>query len=719
MPNVFDQFDAAQQEQKSAPNVFDQFDGQQTPGFVEEPAKQSGGLLSGTVGALKDAIFTPARNAISSVSDLVTGANRSEDYPEMLRLTEQNPEMARTPEGKVNLIRKEFPKAALAGQDKYGNPLVTLGEDRSGILGNVSEANQKYYINKPGLSFGDINTIKAGYNRAIIPVAASATMGPAGWVMASPAVGASGVVSEGLNQAIANRQGADEGYSGGDMLKMGAAASLGEGGGRVVSWALGQTLFKLLGQNPGKLMTATGQLNDDAVKALKDAGITPEVLSAEFQKAMQEGIGKGLTPNQAMTHAASKNVGAKLTSGQITRDMPQLRAEEIAFQSPNPLVREQLAAQRETANRALTSYADDFITGTGGIADDLTAGASTKGALRSKLAEAKAATGEAYKQADEALKGKDVDLSSVAGKVRELEDFATLSPELEVIKKTLARFGVTDDATKPLTGEQANIVTQRINQLYEGASDQSKAMVLRPLKESIDEAVGKAAGADSPYQAARATAAAWHAEFSQKDIIDAIVKKKAQYTEAIPDEQVVKKLVFSGSLDDLYKAKRSLSSGSKEQIEKGTEAWNNIRATTFRNLIDDSMNPNVKNEAGDIVFSGAKFQTLLNKKIGDDKLRVLFSPKELESIHSIRLVADALTNNVRGSINTSYTSTFLRAMEKPLRDIPGGKYLVDILKRPMVNRALSDDLVTETARKDNLGSRIAPKVSVGGSQQDR
>lgn len=657
---------------------------------------------------------------LDKIKNLVLG--QKEDYPEVPQTMAGNPFDARTPEGQIQILRKAFPQAEIAGQDKFGNPLIRLGQmagrqDNQSAYGMPTD--QKFYLNKPGVSFQDIEEVKSGAKRAVLPVAASAVMAPVTALAAVPAVGMSGAVSEGLGQAEANVAGAKEGYSIPDMLKTGVYAGLGEGAGRIISSLLGVIVNKLTGLIPRKVVSQTGDISDEAVLALKNAGIGPEDLSAEIKSLLNADIAGGLTPDQAVRSAAFKTVGAKPTTGQLTREFGQQQLEAEGAKSVNPMVGSPIRQRLAESNRAILTKVDDVLAGTGGTADDLVAGSSAKAALRSKASSMQKKTGELYDAAKEATGAnsplpKDAQGMFFQKVVPILDDFEGKIPP--AIQKKLEQFGLFGKVERDLTFIEAEKFRKLLN-VYADSSDAPTVAAIKSLKGALDDSINSLAlGSDDAakmFEMARKSSAAKHAEFSQKDIVQAVVSKKAQFTDVVPDEQVVKRVVFGGSVDDVFKIRKSLSGAPG-----GDEAWNNIRASTFKKLMDAAMNQNIKNEAGDVVFSGARFQTEL-KKLGDKKLSLLFSPKEMEQIHAIRLVADSVTNKVPGSVNTSNTASAL--LNDAFKKLPFAgsvsDYFVDLGKRKAIKEALTGTAVTKEAKDAALRRRILPKAGVVYGQQ--
>jgi hypothetical protein len=651
----------------------------------------------------------------------------SEDYPELpysaqRKLDSQNvnPERARTFEGKFNMLKQSFPNASIAGQDKFGNPLISLGEETDktmlGVPTGKFESAQKYYLNKPGLSMMDVT---AGGGAAVEKTAPAVTlstvMGPVGWKLASPAVGATAAATDLAMQAAANRQGANEGIDLKQSGKVGAATMLGEGFGRALSSGIELFSSRMGSKFVEQVVDKAGNLTDDAVTALRQAGIDPQMFSRALTEVAEK---SGMPANEALRQAAAQSVGIKLTTGQSTGDLPQLRAEEIARQSGSESVRKPLVDRAVEQNRALSSYAQDIVSGTGGTADDLATGIGVKAALRSKK---KAMNDVASQYYDEFANAAGV--NSPLPKEAQDEFFKKVVPVLDKFEgdvpqgvvNQLKAYGMLGEVKRDLTLGEAKQFRELLNS-HLGTTDPVKATAVNQIKSALDDSIkilseSQATSADILKKGIQASAAK-HAEFSQKDLVQAVVSKKAQFTDLVPDEQVVKKLVFSGSIDDLSKVKRSLTTGTPKQIDEGLKQWQNLRATTFKNLVDEAMPQNVKNEAGEVVFSGARFNTAL-QRIGNEKLKLLYTPEELQKIHSLKLTADAITNLPRGAVNTSYTAPFLQEMKRATGDIPFLRYLVDKIdfkNKAIAKRALSEGAMTEAQRAARMGSRMLPKV---------
>lgn len=660
------------------------------------------------------------RRAGTAIKDAVVG--KAEDYPEVPIGGTYNPQDARTPEGQLNILRKMFPNAKLAEPDKYGNQLVTLGQPVGGLFDYPED--QKYYINRPGLSFADRDYLASVAKRSVLPAATSAVAGPLGPVVALPMVGGAGTVAEGMGQIEANMQGAGEKLDANEMAKVGALTMLGEGTGRILSpvlGAVGRAWQRVTGKavNPAQIMNADGSLTDDALAQLQRMGVSPDELSDQVVREMNRKVAEGFTPDQALRAADFEAVGIKPTTGQITRDFGQQQFEiEQLAKSGNPHLQRPMAERMVAQNRALLSSADELQGMVGGTPDELIAGVSTKTALRGKERELQRTASELYKRAREA-KGVDakVPTKDFLAKTKEvLDDFEDVIPP--PIKARLDEFS---EGARKLTVGEAEKFRQLINSRID-TPDRAAATGMRKIKDALDEAVDSLAeGKDEAaklFAAGREASRAKHAEFSQKDIVEAIVNKKAQFTDTIPDEQVVKKVVLAGSIDDLNKVKLSLNTGTEAQREAGKEAWDNIRAATTKKLMDSALSGSARNEAGEVIFNANALQKELDK-IGLKKLRMIYTQPEIEKLYAIKRAGQALIP-LRSAVNYSNTSSALKArFNSAIKALPGGDNFVDFWLRGARNRALEGKPVTEAMRRQQMAKRITPKVGAAAPQLDR
>lgn len=666
-------------------------------------------------------------SAARAVGKAIVGEH--EDYPEIPFGASDlagNIETARTPEGRLNMLKKVYQAAEFAGKDRFGNRLVRLNQETP-----RGKADQLYYLNKPGASLGDIDTVQAFGKRFALPAATSIVMGPAG---ALPAVGAgliAGGASEAMGQGEAAMGGAQEGV---DLPRIGTAAlanAAGEGIGRGISWALekaARAVMQMSGavDDGTKALIVNGQPTPELAQALKARGMTMDDLTAMARQELTAAPG-ALSPDDAVTAAEFKALGIEPTKGQLTRNFGDFAFERETAKSitEGAPIRERFAQQ----NRQLLKALDDVKTGTGGQGDDaFKVGQTTKTALRAKNAAAENTVRQAYRDARAAAGDTPVPFDKLTAELEEAGDYVGLVPQLDVVKRRLARYGVLDPEGKPIGGmtvERAELLRREISDLR--GNDPTQQMVMDRLKRALDDDVTAAVG-DDTFGAARKAASERFSEFVNKKTAG-IVRKLVD--DGVADEDVITGVVQRWKFADLKRVKNSLTTGNTRQ---GAAAWVDMRAGVVKWLADQSTAGRAMNELGDPVFSGANMAKAM-EKIGMPKLRLLFSEDELRQLNQIRRIGERITSAPPGSVNYSGTSAALWNKLNAMADkipIPGSNLLLGLIKSSASGRAelktaaraaqaldpvkaATDQAAREAARAVK-GARVLPKVGVGTAQ---
>ena len=481
---------------------------------------------------------------------------------------------------------------------------------------------------------------------------------------------------------------------------------LGEGGGRAITSALG-VLSKTMGSRFSEsILKPSGELTDDAVTILRNSGIDP----ANFSKALAESAQKtGLKPIEALRQAAATQVGVKLTTGQRTGELPQLRTEEIARQSGNESIRRPLVERDISTNRALKAYSEDIISGTGGTPGLESTGAGIKSSLRTReLLEKNKAT-ELYTKARESAGAG----SPFPQEVRDdffkkvipiLDDFEGRIPP--AVHKKLTEFGIFGNAKRDLTFLEGEKFRKLLNDYTKVPGPEGEAV--RRMKSAYDGSVSlmEPTPVGKFFAAGRAAVSARKQVFNSKDVIERVLARKSYLSDLVPDEQVVP-FIQRSSIAETKKLVQALklSPGGKQQID-------NMNATVMRDLFDQAMPPNVKNEAGEVVFSGSRLNTVI-KKLGDEKLQIILGPEGFRNLHALKIAADAVTNMPRGAVNTSSTATFLEEMRRATNNTPVLGYLVEKMRlgdRAIVKRALKEGSLSEETRIWVMSRSLSPKI---------
>lgn len=350
-----------------------------------------------------------------------------------------------------------------------------------------------------------------------------------------------------------------------------------------------------------------------------------------------------LTTEQALRAADFRKAGVTPTLGQLTKDFDQTQFEQSML--GNALEGEPIRQAAHKSNREITQAAERLRGGTGATTKTrYETGKSVSDAVSSKLDEAQIAIGKQYKSVTSAVSNKPVIKTDQVNRLSaEVLDDAYSKPFADSVANRLQSIS----KGEPLTPLQAENMRKYIGQLG-NAVDPNIRRLRREFINALDSDVETHAGTDA-FKAARAAAAARFKELDNPAV-------KALY-DGMPAEDVVQKHILTGKIDDIAGLKKTLMSGSKEQIERGTKSWNNVRGEVVASIIKKAQNSVTPNAVGDTVFSGANFIKAM-RDIPPEKLNLLFNRQERDYLAALGRVAEYRIPPV-GSTNPSGTANAL------------------------------------------------------------
>lgn len=419
----------------------------------------------------------------------------------------------------------------------------------------------------------------------------------------------------------------------------------------------------------------SGALTNDAISILKQFKMKPGDLSPRLRKQLAKAGDDLLTPEQAARYNEFLKLRMKPTKGQVTQDPTQQSFEQNVPGSAA------ISGRFADQNRRLLEEMQAMGKATGSIGDKTIAGGAIRKALETKSTALKKQVSKTYKAAREA-KGVNSPLpkesadSFFSEAVRVLDDFDDVLPS--AVRKRLIEYGALGGPTKTLTIGETDKFIKLVNSHYNTLNAPQAAGLDRlrnAMKESVDMMGSGKGTAAALFTKGRKAAVARHAEFSQKDIIQDIIKKKSFTTDMIPQEKIVDRIVLTGSIKDLDKIKGSLLKGSKAQTKKGKAAWNDLRGSTMQHLYDKATARYSVDQYGNKIFSSAALKKELDK-IGRQKIEKLFTPDELFQIDKISRIGE-LRIPVAGAVNVSRTSpALLNMLGRITEKLPGGRTLL-------------------------------------------
>ena len=152
--------------------------------------------------------------------------------------------------------------------------------------------------------------------------------------------------------------------------------------------------------------------------------------------------------------------------------------------------------------------------------------------------------------------------------------------------------------------------------------------------------------------------------------------------------------------------------------------WNNVRSAVLRDILNKSMTPNAVNEAGDAIFSAARF----NKAMKGMELKnsFLFTKAERKDLRQLGRVGNLVNRKIPGTVNYSNSSSAVFNMLRGTTNLlastklgPVGavaravtKNMDGLVNQENINKAL-DPLValSEDNAKSRAGSAMERAVS--------
>lgn len=396
------------------------------------------------------------------------------------------------------------------------------------------------------------------------------------------------------------------------------------------------------------------EVNATAIDA-NDRGLSWNMFRKEIAAEVDDALkaGTALTDEQVQRLVEMRAVGANPMKANITRTPEDWATMENLRGMPKtgaPINRRIV----DNAN-ALVRYTEAFRNGLGGKASTAyEAGSSVLEAVQKKSAEMQREVGDLYKQIRVST-GNALGLqpNKMISVIDEISDDAAADPLVDSVRRRLRRFELIDKEGVP-TGKAISVKdAEELRKWIGGLS--SKEPAVKRLKsmviDALDDDVIDTAGQDS-FKTARDAARKRFQEFEQG------VLGKAVNNELSPDD-FVKKHVMSAKVDDLRAMKKTLTSGTGEQMQRGTQAWNDARGFVVTDLLMKATGATSPEDVAGRMFSGAKFKRALDA-LGTEKKAILFSPEEMAALRTLVRASENLTTSVPASAwNTSRSGSIV------------------------------------------------------------
>lgn len=400
---------------------------------------------------------------------------------------------------------------------------------------------------------------------------------------------------------------------------------------------------------------------------------------------------------------------AGITRGQATR-MPQDWQTEQNLRSIQGVgddLRERFARQGLIMGEA----AERIKGGTQAATDrPFQAGEKAIEAVQKKFAETGDEVSALYRAARETVGAQaDVPIAPLQSRAMQaLNEFDDVIPA--PIKSRLQDLGI--DRMGPVqpkrafTVEEAESLDKLINKRWD-ASNKPMTAALSELKGALRDSLDKV-GSDTgtaaaqAFRAAKGQAAARFDEFGQK------IARAA--TDDVAPDRFVRKFVTGGDVRDIRGLVKTLTTGTPEQIARGEQALNSIRAATLTEIFEG------RGALADGMLSGTKLEKAL-KDIGPERLNAIFTPDQVRSLERLKGVSLDLTKPPPLSdINYSRTASALANILNSIGKVPGLGMAAKIAQSETerLQRAAAETAMRGSAA---AGQRVPMEV-MGAAQQN-
>lgn len=607
------------------------------------------------------------------------------------------------PEDIVKIIRANTDANVSTFYDEAGNVGINVG-GRLAIL------------NKPGVSAMD--ALQGGATAAAFtPAGRAATGGLAGALKAGAlSAGTQAGIDVGTQATGRTNDVSLTNIDEGDVALAGAfgfaAPFVIEKGGQASKGAF----RRLTGKTPAaSVLKPDGSLTDDAVKALEEARIQPSQLDDELRRQLtKDGV---LTPEQAQRYNLFRKQGVDPTRAQITQTADDFQAQQ-EFAKTSNAVRSRLDSQEA----ALIQRGEDIAESTAGLTDDVAdTGQTVYEAVIKKVTDLDDEVSSLYNAARTAASAeKGIRPEGLLETLSKTSGQNQLSGGLHrAVFSELKQRGLTGPGMKAsgrIDVNAAEEIRQTINQFMR--DNPASRRLGRQFIDALDDDVLAMAG-DDVFKSARQarvnlSKAIEKSRLSKFDKnMDSTVQKILENN--IAPERIFDKVVVSksGRIDDLRKLKEFLLDGTPEQIEVGTQAWNNLRGQTVRHLVKKATSTAGKTEgqeAGQAVFNGNIFRKEV-EKVGRQKLKELFGD-DLQQILDLKDVG-VLRIPVSGTQQGKGPSA--QAVSEVVDVLPGINRLARIYESIANSRGAAQSVnpVDRTRRALEGGSSTASPAAFG------
>lgn len=407
------------------------------------------------------------------------------------------------------------------------------------------------------------------------------------------------------------------------------------------------SIQRILNKPKAQVFDETGNFTDDVLGELDKmfkSGQGQQAEAAVKQDLVDQGV---LSREQAERFNLFNQYKVPATRFNVTQAADDAVAQQSAIKRSGPTAK--VVAEQD---KRLAEIAGEGVEKLNPTARDLPeANSRVFGAVDKTVTRVDDEVSKAYGVAREASKGQPrVTFENLAEAVNRNRGSETASGGIissirgEMKNKGLVRKGfdfnvnkrgaqVDSAGIKKLTVDEAEELRQHLNSLYSSATPKGR-MIIRDLKNAIDQDVEKAVGQDI-FKEARAA----KSDFQQ--MIERGRRNKFDKTSRgfledvihnqVPEDKIIQRLL-AGRDDDFLKFKEFLT---KDAGQDGVQAFNEIKAQVLRDALDRATRTAGKSEGGQAVFNSRLFRDAFANLRQTKKFKELFNADEIKVIDDI------------------------------------------------------------------------------------
>jgi|GEM_PF-1209598 len=613
----------------------------------------------------------------------VAGKNKRQDIPvfspsadfglssnQMTRLTGlilTSPDDDRIQQGVKNIV-----PSAKFGKDEFGN-LVAYVPTKDGV--------KKFYPNPSGLDLPTVGQIAGGAAAGLLLKKPLGAIGlpVEGMTGMSVLGGTEAGLTEGISSALANESYrfsapltgaalgpafvAATGLTG--LAASGISKSLGPVK-KVVGEAV-DSLLRIFGKNPQRVVDQSGALKPEILKALEQAGLDVNTVTKEFSSAVNDMSRRGIPPDQAIRWQQSQGlpVPVPLTRGEASGNIGQqiLEGEAQKGQSGD-LARQAMDSQRAQQSAAVQENIPAMQQRVAGESPMVERGVGGEVAQASLLAQRNAQQASYNKAYETARKGGDAFVdpqqsgqisSRIAGSMSEFRP-----------RTSPGAFGLQDEALTMLKegrsiGELMDLrkAISTLASSTDGNERGAAGSLLRSLdKELLNQADERLLYGNPESVKSWLDAIGQFKEFQQiwntrGGLLSKLTAKSARDGEVVLNvaPEAAANAIFGSSITGVVGKPQLTRDLIKLRNMLPTDQWNGVRQELFLKLTDAATNTGKQGGITGVTFN--KVWSDLKKK-NPSLVKVMFTPDEVQMFNNFGATVSTISGSAKNTSNSSF-----------------------------------------------------------------